>query len=132
LLLPSAASFPHGKPHGPIGTLTDGLVSRKSSLTTRQRCGRCGAAAHCTNSTAKESLPEDRAPEPLELLFTEMYIDFLYEVRRRGRVLAFLTGRYPGTVPVTNPRTRYIYYKFVRQLYAEEVHRVVDAAMVEG
>jgi hypothetical protein len=76
------------------------------------------------------SMPVDRAPEALELVFAEMYIDFLFEVHRRGRLFSF--GRYPGGVPLTNPRLRYLYFEFVRQLYSERQRRVIEAVIHWG
>lgn len=90
----------------------------------------------CSQSLYKQycetALPTERAPDPLELVFTEMYVDFVYEVHRRGRWLAFLSGRYPGTVPLTNPRARHIYREFIRQLYPEDARKIIDAALAGG
>lgn len=75
------------------------------------------------------SLQVDRAPDPLELVFVDLYADFVYEVNRRSRLFAFLSGRFPGAVPLSNPRARFIYFKYARKLYGERMRKVVDAAL---
>jgi hypothetical protein len=79
-----------------------------------------------------KEFPPDREPHPEELVFAEMYVDFLLEVHRRGPVVAFLTGRFPGRVPLTNPRTLRIWDKHVRLLYSERDQKIVDRVIAQG
>jgi hypothetical protein len=79
-----------------------------------------------------KDLPPDRELHPEELVFAEMYVDFILEVHRRGPVAAFLTGRFPGRVPLTNPRTLRIWDKHVRLLYSEKDQRIVDRVIAHG
>ncbi len=79
-----------------------------------------------------KTVPVDGEPRPEELVFAEMYIDFMLEVNRRGRVLAFLTGRFPGRVPLTNPRTLHLWDKYVRSIYPIRQQRVIERAIARG
>jgi len=76
-----------------------------------------------------ESQPVEREPDAQELVFAEMYIDFIVEVHRRGRLASFLSGNYPGRVPLTNPRTIYLWKAYIRSVYQEEQQRIVDKAI---
>ena len=60
-----------------------------------------------------KKLPPGKKPAARELVFVEMYVDFMIEVHRRGRLAAFLTGKYPGRVPLTNPRAIHIWEKYI-------------------
>lgn len=73
--------------------------------------------------------PIDREPTGHELVFAEMYVDFVLEVNRRGTITAFLTGRFPGKVPLTNPRMLYLWETHIRSIYSEREQRVIDDAI---
>lgn len=76
-----------------------------------------------------KDLPLDHEPRSEELVFAEMYVDFAFEVNRRSPLAAFLTGRFPGRVPMANPRTQWIWDKYVRLLYSEKDQKVIDRAV---
>lgn len=79
-----------------------------------------------------KDLPLDREPLPEELVFAEMYVDFAFEVNRRNLLSAFFTGRFPGPVPMSNPRTVWIWDKYVRLLYTEKDQKVIDKLIARG
>lgn len=79
-----------------------------------------------------KKIPADSEPTPQELVFAEMYVDFILEVHRRGRLVAFLTGSFPGRVPLTNPRTLHLWDKFIRSIYSEKQQRTIDKAIEKG
>ena len=76
-----------------------------------------------------KNLPVDHEPRPEELVFAEMYVDFAFEVNRRSPLAAFLTGSFPGRIPMANPRTQWIWDKYVRWLYAVKDQKVIDKAI---
>ena len=76
--------------------------------------------------------PADGKPNPVELVFAEMYIDFMLEVHRRGRIFAFLTGKFPGRVPLTNPRTLYLWDKYIRSIYSGKQQRTIDRVIARS
>jgi hypothetical protein len=76
-----------------------------------------------------DSLDVHRHPHPQELVFVEMYVDFMYEVQRRSPLSAFITGRYPGIVSLTNPRAIYIYDEFIRHFMPDKYCKVIDRAI---
>jgi hypothetical protein len=86
---------------------------------------------HYQKMFAKD-LPVDREPSLEELVFAEMYVDFAFEVNRRSPLAAFLTGKFPGYVPMANPRTQWIWDKYVRLLYPEKEQKVIDRVIVRG
>ena len=90
----------------------------------------------CSNSQYQQlynkGLPPDREPSPEELIFAEIYTDFIVEVNRRGRFTAFLTGRFPGQVPLTNPRTKQLWNKYVRSMYSEREQKIVDRVIAQS
>ncbi|NIM95083.1 MAG: hypothetical protein GTO18_15395 [Anaerolineales bacterium] len=86
---------------------------------------------HYQQLFAKDLLP-DREPRLEELVFAEMYVDFVLEVNRRGPVAAFLTGRFPGRVPMANLRTQWIWDKYVRLLYPEKDQKIVDRVIARS
>jgi hypothetical protein len=73
-----------------------------------------------------ETLPPNHDPCLEELVFAEMYVDFVLEVNRRGGIAQFFTGRFPGRVPITNPRTMWIWDNHVRLLYNEKDQKIID------
>ena len=77
------------------------------------------------------TLPPDREPQAIELVFTEFYVDFLIEVHRRSGVSAFLTGQFPGRVPLTNPRALHIWNGYLRLMFSANEQRVVDRAIAQ-
>ena len=77
-------------------------------------------------------IPLDSDFHPEELLFAEMYIDFLLEVHRRGAIAAFFTGRFPGQVPLTNPRMVRIWNEHVRLFYSDRYQKVVDRVIARS
>jgi len=77
-------------------------------------------------------IPADSEATAEELVFAEMYFDFVLEVHRRGRVKGFLTGAFPGRVPITNPRKRYLWDKHVRSLYGEREQQIVDQVIEQA
>ena len=56
-----------------------------------------------------------------------MYVDFVLEDSRRGPGASFLSGRFPGGVPLKNPRTLWIWDKHVRLLYPEKDQKIIDS-----
>jgi hypothetical protein len=78
------------------------------------------------------TLPPDREPQAIELVFTEIYVDFLIEVHRRSGLSAFLTGRFPGRVPLTNPRALHIWNSYLRLMFSAHEQRVVDRVIAQG
>jgi hypothetical protein len=74
-------------------------------------------------------IPPESEPAPEELVFAEKYVDFMLEVHRRGRIGAFLTGRFPGRVPLTNPRTLFLWQKYVISVYSKEQQSTIDRAI---
>src|SRR4030065_2882149 len=77
------------------------------------------------------TLPPDREPQAIELVFTEIYVDSLIEVHRRSGVAAFLTGRFPGSVPLTNPRALHIWNGNLRLMFSANEQRVVDRVIAQ-
>ena len=76
--------------------------------------------------------PFDCEPTGQELVFAEMYVDFVLEVHRRGTVATFFTGKFPGHVPLTNPRTLHLWQSHVRAIYSEKEQSIVDRAIASG
>jgi hypothetical protein len=71
----------------------------------------------------------DGEPSAEELLFTEMYVDFVLEVHSRRRLGALLTGGFPGRVPLTNPRALHLWREYVRSMYSDKQQRTIDRAI---
>jgi hypothetical protein len=90
----------------------------------------CGAEQY--RQLYAKRIPPEGEPAPEELVFAEMYVDFMLEVHRRGRIVSFLTGRFPGRVPLTNPRTLFLWEKYVRSVYSEAQQRTIDRAISRG
>ena len=76
--------------------------------------------------------PTRRKPSPEELAFGRMYIDFILEVHRRGRLATFLTGTFPGRVPLTNPRMIYLWEKYISPMFSEKERMTVSKAMANS
>lgn len=76
--------------------------------------------------------PTEGDPSSEELVFAEMYVDFILEVHRRGRIMAFLPGRFPGRVPLTNPRTLYLWERYVKSIYSEREQRTINRVIADG
>lgn len=89
----------------------------------------CGSEQH-KNFYGEQSRAEAE-PMPEELVFAEMYVDFMLEVYRGGRIFTLLTGRYPGRVPLTNPRTRFLWDRYIRSMYSPRQQRTIDRAVAQ-
>ena len=94
-------------------------------------CCLSGAAAHSIKCFTRGTFPPDREPQAIELVFTEIYVDSLIEVHRRSGVAAFLTGRFPGRVPLTNPRALHIWNGNLRLMFSANEQRVVDRVIAQ-
>jgi hypothetical protein len=78
------------------------------------------------------TLPVDREPDPKELVFAEIYVDFVLEVNRRRNWVAFLTGPFPAKVPLTNPRVQHLWVTYLRSMYSKDHQEIVDGVIARG
>jgi len=90
----------------------------------------CGAEQY--QKLYGNGLSPEAEPTGQELIFAEMYVDFMIEVNRRGGLLALLTGRYPGRVPLSNPRTLHLWDRYIRSIYPPREQGIVDRAIRRG